>query len=633
MTLSTRNARIFGVVLSAACLPLATGQVVFVDEIERTGTQDFGWGRGTAAVDLDNDGLIDIVNGNTGMDATFFRQKPDGTFERMNDKWAIPSNHRPVWGTLAFDCDMDGDVDIFMVAGGANVPAPNNFYRNDLNTDGVFTLASAGDFTDAPPTQNFGGTVLDYDADGDLDIFLTTALRNEDEPCILLRNDGNCQFVDVSEEAGITHTGDYRHAESADYNNDGYPDIVVARGDIGGGDQSTNVLYRNMGDGTFRNVAPPAGVASPKRNFGVMFAYLDNDEKIDLVNGKYLLPPVPPDESTRVFLNRNLEMFDDVTEGTGLNGQTDMGQIIAYFDGITPYFYRGTGTPPWKDLDALFRLETDGQGGIRAIDESETSGIRVLGETRCHGMGLADFDRDGDIDIYINNGGPDWRYAYQEYNTFFFNQLDPETWFAMRMIGVVSNREAAGARLHLQTNGGIDRWRHTAVGTGFCNTIGPYHHFAGNDEVNLGTRRQVTIHWPQPSGFAQLVYMPAVNTFHDIVETGVISAVVEGDNVRTRVCGTSNFQVELFASTQRDFVERPEYGGYIGLREPQSMDEDFIPDNGAPGDIVEFVTPLPPAVLEGRVDTFYVQAWVHPENAGDDNPGSLTNVVRVDVDR
>lgn len=619
--------------IAAGCLiPMASAQVQFVNEIEARGAQDFGWGRGTATVDLDNDGLLDIVNGNTGMDPGFFRQKSDGTFQRMNKIWQIPSNLRPVWGTLAFDCDKDGDVDIFMIAGGANVPAPNVFYRNDLDTSGVFTLASAGDFTDAEHTQNFGATVLDYDADGDLDIFLTTSLRDEDKPCILLRNDGDCNFVDVSEEAGITHTGDFRHAESADYNNDGYPDIMVARGDIGGGDRSTNVLYRNMGDGTFRNVAGPAGVSSPKRNFGVMFAYLDGDDKIDIVNGKYLLPPIPRDATTRVFLNHNLETFRDVTEGSGLNGRTDMGQIIAYFDGLNPYFYRGTGTPPWLDLDWLFKLESDGQGGIRATDISESSGIRVLGVTRAHGMGLGDYDRDGDLDIYVNNGGPDWQYEYQEANAFFFNQLNPETWLATKLIGVVANREAAGARMNLVTNGNIDVWRHQAVGTGFCNTNGPYHHFSGDDTVNLGTHRTLTIHWPQPSGITQTIFDPELNSFHDIVETGLLSVVVEGDSIRTTLCGPTGYRVDLFASDREGSRLAPEFGGMIGLGEPLLVDEGEIPDADAPGAVLEMLTPLPPPVLNGRVDTVFLQAWIRPHD-GSTGTGSLSNVIRVDIER
>lgn len=616
---------------SFACLGSpAVGQLRFVNEVESTGTDDFGWGRGSAAVDLDNDGLLDIVNGNTGMDHGFFRQRPDGTFERMNEQWAIPTNLLPVWGTLAFDCDMDGDVDLFFVAGGANVPAPNMFMRNDLNETGTFSVVSAGDFTDAEPTQNFGGTVLDYDADGDLDIFLTTAIRDVDKPNILLRNDGNCQFTDVSQEAGITHVGDYRHAESADYNNDGYPDIGVSNGGGASQGRKTNLLYRNMGNGRFREVAVPAGVGAPKRNWGVMFGYFDADEMIDIVVCKWLTPPVREGETTRLYLNNDLETFRDVTEGSGITGQTDMGQLIAHFDGLNPYFFSGTGTPPWKDVDYLFRLDPNGEGGLTAVDVSDETGINVLGPTRCHGMALGDYDRDGDLDIYVNNGGPDWRYEYQEHNAFFDNQLDPENWLAAKLIGVVSNREAAGARMNLRTTGGIDVWRHQAVGNGFCSTKGPYHHFAGDDTVSLGAKQTLTIHWPQPSGLTQTVLSPDLNTFHDIIETGILDAAIDGDNLKITLCGPSGHAIDVFASRFEDRVESTEYNGIIGLHKPELVGSGVIPDHGDPGAKVSIITPLPPAILDGRVNQFYIQAWVRKDD-GSTGTGMLTNVVTIDV--
>ena len=186
-------------------------------------------------VDLDGDRLLDIITGNDGNPNGFFLQLPDHTFKNVNVTWGIVSDKRSTWATLVADFDNDGDPDVYFANG---IPGqPNQLLRNDLNSTGVFTDVSDQSGAASLSNRNFGGTTLDYNRDGLLDIFLTNPNSG---PCFLLRNDGDLVFTDVSFEAGIVHAGTFRHCSVGDFDNDGWWDIAV--GDFGNFGTS-NVLY------------------------------------------------------------------------------------------------------------------------------------------------------------------------------------------------------------------------------------------------------------------------------------------------------------------------------------------------------------------------------------------------------
>ena len=221
-----------------ACASFVSGQILIYDHSEAmffdnaavaTGAESPGYGRGTAMVDLDNDGLLDLIATTAGRADQFYRQKPNKTFELMNSAWSIPQIQDESWGVIAADFDNDGDKDIYFSNGGFSGAEVNVMLRNDLNTSGKFEDISASSGACALIVSNFGGSALDYDNDGDLDIFLSAAngWNGGVGICELWRNDGNMQFTNTAPAAGITHQGDFRNCGVADYDHDGYMDVIV----------------------------------------------------------------------------------------------------------------------------------------------------------------------------------------------------------------------------------------------------------------------------------------------------------------------------------------------------------------------------------------------------------------------
>lgn len=208
-----------------------------------------------------------------------------------------------------------------------------------------------------------GLATFDYDGDGLIDIYflngapLRGASSEKPPRNALYRNEGNCRFTDVTEHAGVGDTGYGLGVAAGDWNNDGWPDLYV-------NNFGANVFYRNNGDGTFTDVTKSAGVDNGNRVAGgVSFMDIDNDGNLDLYVSNYV--------------KFTYERHDEITRrGVVVSGPVD-------FD---------------ADPDTLFRSNGDGT----FTDVSDESGIAAHHGT---GMGLvaADYDNDGDTDLFICN--------------------------------------------------------------------------------------------------------------------------------------------------------------------------------------------------------------------------------------
>ena len=220
-----------------------------------------------------------------------------------------------------------------------------------------------------PEIMGAGVALFDYDGDGDIDVYLVngnalTGTPPDPNPRNrLYRNDtagpgAALRFTDVTTAAGVGDSGYGQGAEAADFDGDGDLDLYVTN--VG-----ANVLYRNNGDGTFMRTAV---LADP--GWGQCAAAFDYDRDGDL--DLYLV---------------NYLIYDAATEplGTGLIA----GKIVHDYRG--PYVYAG-------QADVLFRND----GNLRFVDATDAAGLSQPGGK---GMGLAcvDFDRDGDVDIFVAN--------------------------------------------------------------------------------------------------------------------------------------------------------------------------------------------------------------------------------------
>ncbi len=532
--------RLPGVVALLWLLPDAGAQqLAFIDEAPALGLTGEGFGRGAAWIDLDGDGLYDIVETSAGQPTRFWRRRPEGGYENANELWNVPVFTAQTWGVLAADFDGDGDPDLAFPNGGFGSSQPNRLLLNDLAVSGAFldVTDSAGDFPGLAGT--FGGAVLDYDRDGDLDVFFSN-VRFPAGParCTLLRNDLEqglgLRFTDVSTAAGIVNEGAFLHCTAGDFDNDGWIDIGV--GSLVG----SNLLYRNCGDGTFTDVAAQLGVDSPLDNFGFVFEDFDNDGWLDIYLPKYQLDPVAP---SRLYRNDGAGGFIDVTDGSGLGGQTDMGHNTADLDGDGyPDIYIGTGGPSAAFDDVLCLITPTADGRFSATDVSAASGILAQGPTRLHGIVFADDDGDGDLDVFANNGGPSNLPATAQRNFFWRNQGTGAHWLAVELEGRVSNRDAIGARVAVLCPDGRRVFRRRSVGRGFANTDPPTLHFGlASDDTAV----QLEIDWP--SGLRQVVPLGDVDRSLAVEETGLllVDAPQPGAAFTVLIVGAPGAQVVL----------------------------------------------------------------------------------------
>ncbi|MCA9732227.1 VCBS repeat-containing protein [candidate division KSB1 bacterium] len=251
------------------------GDATFSDESIARGLDDFdGGSHGAVFADLDNDGDFDLFNGTTdgspGISGwnNIFMNDGKGYFTDVTANSGIPDQDWETRAVVAFDWDNDGDLDLLGVNNYLGTDDPtgekNEVFRNEGNMH--FTPVLTGALVDAPMGQ--GCIATDFDNDSDVDILAA----NRTGPLNILKNDGRGTFKQITPESiGIQHQAK-DGVTSADIDNDGDLDLLLASDDEG-------VIYRNNGDGTF------SWVQSFTATDGYMgaFADFDNDGDNDLI--------------------------------------------------------------------------------------------------------------------------------------------------------------------------------------------------------------------------------------------------------------------------------------------------------------------------------------------------------------
>ena len=237
-----------------------------------------------------------------------------------------------------------------------------------------------------------GAAFLDYDKDGKLDVYLVNGWRLDGSRVVergrnaLYRNRGDGTFEDVTDAAGVGGEGQWAQGVAvADYDNDGWPDILVTS-------FGRNVLYRNLGNGRFQDVAKDVGIESPGWNTGAAFFDADGDGWLDLYVASYIDVPLEQVLAARPSLSwRGLET---VAFGPfGLKGAPD-------------HFFRN-------------------QGGKRFVDATIAAGMEDKANGFGFGVRAADFNGDGRVDVYVANDS-DPNYLYRNEGGGVFKEV--ATW-------------------------------------------------------------------------------------------------------------------------------------------------------------------------------------------------------------
>jgi enediyne biosynthesis protein E4 len=336
----------------------------------------------------------------------------------------------------------------FMLAGCFNVGSANSpiQLRDVTRETGIAFVHTDGSSGQRyiVETVSCGLALLDYDGDGDVDIYflngaalpgttVTAPPKNA-----LYRNDGGWKFTDVTEQAGVGDTGYGLGVCTGDYDNDGDLDIYV-------NNFGPNVLYRNNGDGTFTDVTSQAGVGAGNQvGAGACFLDMDGDGDLDLFVANYVTfnfqnhqishmsgfpayvgPLHYPPTVNVLYRNNGDGTFTDVSAASGIAAHrgTGMGMICVDYDGDGD-----TDIVVGNDLGANSVFRNDGTGKFSEVGLALGLAYDALGNV--HGtmaVESADWNNDGWFDFYMTSYQRQLATLYQSRGGVYFEDVTRQT--------------------------------------------------------------------------------------------------------------------------------------------------------------------------------------------------------------
>lgn len=424
----------------------------FEDVTEKAGLQGTGYGMGVAVGDYDNDGFEDLYVTAYGGNK-LYHNNGDGTFADVTEKAGVGGSG---WSTSAawVDLDSDGLLDLVVLRyvqwdfddiwcgehkeGYRSYCHPDYFqpitplvYHNDGN--GHFTEVSQK-IGLSKPGKGLGIAIADYDRDGHIDIFVA----NDSMVEFLYHNKGNGTFEEVGLLSQVAVDGDGRTyagmgVDFADYNNDGWPDLVIT--DLA---NQRYALYQNNGDSTFTYSSFTTGLAHATMlhsGWGVRFLDYDNDGWKDLL----------------------------VTQGHDLDTVELNYPNLHYHEPML--LLRNTG----KEF----------------VDVSADSGAIFHQPLLGRGMAIGDIDNDGRLDAVVTtNDGPVY---------VLHNETPTQShWLTLKLVGHKSNRDAIGAEVKLVTAKGPQFATVSTAGSYLSSSDNRVHFGLGTESIALS----IEIRWP-----------------------------------------------------------------------------------------------------------------------------------------
>ena len=359
-------------------------------------------------------------------------------------------------------------------------------------------------------TTGTGVAILDYDNDGLMDLFFVNGDRLGDKAGksrhYLYRNLGDLKFEDVTQQAGIGHTGWGQGICTGDIDNDSYTDVLVTH-------WGPHVLFRNQGDGTFRDETKRRGLLSPGNRWSTGCAFLDYDRDgdLDVFVANYLrfdpeTTPKPgeraecrwkgtpvlcgpkglPPETMSLYENKGKGRFEDVSDAAGVtvpkeyygftpltadfdnDGWTD---VYVACDSTASLFYHNQKDGTFEEVGVV-------SGTAYNLDGMEQAGM---------GVTAADYDGDGKLDLFKTNFSSDTHTLYRNEGELFFTDETIRT-------GLAVNTQYLGwgtAFLDVDQDG----WKDIFVANG--------HVYPGIDDTHLSEtfHQRRLLYWNRRDGY------------------------------------------------------------------------------------------------------------------------------------
>lgn len=498
---------------------------------EQLAGMDETLGPGACAADFNGDGWVDLflVNGSgqtryygkeywwqtSQGNALFFNEKGHG-FRDVTESSGLG---KPVWGMgcLSSDFDNDGDIDLLVTGKGDLL-----LYAN--NGKGVFVDATQ----DSGITGKFWATsaaAADFNGDGLLDIYLgnfvdfdkgnktyeansqfTSDKKNAFNPSLykpqpkqLFLNLGQLKFKEVGSQLGVQDAeGRTLDVSWQTLDDDALPDLLVSNAP----GTASNTAFINQNAEHFTPSPQTSGIRSASGSRGIASGNLNTDETDELVLA------TPQGEGTIALFRHHdnsegliqpVAHYRDLARETGI-AKNEFLSLSAWTplvqdfnnDGFNDVFIAAGSLEPDPDApkvtlgQAKQLLINSGHGSF--YDASLSSGIALQDKQSARGAVSADFDNDGDIDVYVAHNN--------DLGQYLSNESPKRNWLGLKLVGVKSNRDAAGAKVRLTTGQGTQT-RTVTSGEGFLSDSDKRLLFGLGDGNKI---EKVTIQWPDGNG-------------------------------------------------------------------------------------------------------------------------------------